>query len=165
MCSAIDTSIHRGGTLHGQRYLSLGRKARRDGSCTQNAAEERSCSGSYRFRHCDLLSKPTGDCWNVLVRGRAVGRPHISRLKISHRLFAARCVAAIIDRGRLLSRRYCPKPRLCHRCLRVAHDAPDYWPARVTEPHIVVVLVPKVGTTAFSCRYKNKLCVIDVRMY
>jgi hypothetical protein len=58
MRSAIDTSIHRGGTLHGQRYLSLGRKAKRDGSCTQNAAEERSCSGSYRFRHCDLLSKP-----------------------------------------------------------------------------------------------------------
>jgi hypothetical protein len=57
MCSAIDTSIHRGGTLDGQRYLSLGRKAKRDGSCTQNA-EERSCSGSYRFRHCDLLSKP-----------------------------------------------------------------------------------------------------------
>src|SRR5262245_52494498 len=58
MCSAIETSIHRGGTLHGQRYLSLGRKAKRDGSCTQNAAEECSCSGSYRFRHCDLLSKP-----------------------------------------------------------------------------------------------------------
>src|SRR5262245_22964875 len=58
MCSAIDTSIHRRGTLDGQRYLSLGRKAKRDGSCTQNAAEERSCSDSYRFRHCDLLSKP-----------------------------------------------------------------------------------------------------------
>src|SRR5262245_11972287 len=58
MCSAIDTSVHRGGTLDGQRYLSLGRKAKRDGSCTQNAAEERRCSGSYRFRHCDLLSKP-----------------------------------------------------------------------------------------------------------
>src|SRR5215475_15665603 len=39
-----------------------------------------------------------------------------------------------------------------------------YWPARVTEPHIVVVLVPKVGTTAFACRYKNKLCVIDFRI-
>src|SRR5262245_34561109 len=48
-------SIHRRGTLDGQRYLSLGRKAKRDGSCTQNAAEERSCSDSYRFRHCDLL--------------------------------------------------------------------------------------------------------------
>src|SRR5262245_26720732 len=93
-----------------------------------------------------------------------VGWPYIPRLKISHRLFAARCIAAIVDRGRLLSRCYCPKPRLCLRCLRVAHDAPDYWPARVTEPHIVVVLVPKVGSTAFASGYKNKLCVIDFRI-
>ena len=81
----------------------------------------------------------------------------LSRLKITHRLFAARCVAAIIDRGRLLPRRYCPKPRLCLRCLRVKHNAPDYWSAPVTEPHIVVVLIPKIRTTAFSCRDKNKL--------
>ena len=49
-------------------------------------------------------------------------------------------------------------------CLRVAHDATDYWSARVTEPHIVVVLVPMVRTTAFAGRYKNKLCV-NLRMY
>jgi len=36
--------------------------------------------------------------------------------------------------------------------------------AFVTEPHIVVVLVPIIRTTAFACRYKNKLCVIDLRM-
>jgi hypothetical protein len=86
----------------------------------------------------------------------------VPRLKISHRLFAARCVAAIIDRGRLLSRRYRPKPRLCLRCLRVAHDAPDYWSAFVTEPHIIVVLVPKIRATAFAGRYKNQ---IDFRMW
>jgi len=85
-----------------------------------------------------------------LVRGL-----HVPRLKISHRLFAARCVAAIIDRGRLLPRGYRPKPRLCFRCLRMAHDAPDYWSTRVTEPHIVVVLVPMI-------RHKF---VIDLRMY
>jgi hypothetical protein len=90
---------------------------------------------------------------------------YISRLKISHRLFAAHCVTAIIDRGRLLPRRYCPKPRLCFRCLRVAHDAPDYWSAPVTEPHIAVVLIPMVRTTAFACRYEDKLCVVDLRMY
>jgi hypothetical protein len=38
-------------------------------------------------------------------------------------------------------------------CLRVAHNAPDYWSGLVTEPHIVVVLVPKIRTTAFACRY------------
>src|SRR5262245_24910666 len=79
-----------------------------------------------------------------------VGWPHVPRLKISHRLFAARCVTAIIDRGRLLPRRYRPKPRLCLRCLRMVHDAPDYWPARVTEPDIIVVLVPMVRATAFA---------------
>ena len=41
------------------------------------------------------------------------------------------------------------------------HDAANNWSAFVTEPHIVVVLVPKVRTTAFTCRY-NKLCVIDL---
>jgi hypothetical protein len=46
----------------------------------------------------------------------------------------------------------------------MAHDAADYLSARVTEPHIVVVLVPMVRTTAFACRYKNKLCV-NLRMY
>jgi uncharacterized membrane protein YeaQ/YmgE (transglycosylase-associated protein family) len=49
-------------------------------------------------------------------------------------------------------------------CLRVAHDAADYWSARITEPHIVVVLVPMVRTTAFACRYKNKMCV-NLRMH
>jgi len=49
------------------------------------------------------------------------------------------------------------KPRLFLRCLRVAHDAADYWSARVTEPHIVVVLVPMIRSTAFAGRYKNKL--------
>jgi hypothetical protein len=88
-------------------------------------------------------------------------RPYISRLKISHRMFAARCVPAIIDRGRLLSRRYRPKPRLCLRCLRVAHDAPDYWSAFVTKPHIIVVLVPKIRATAFAGPYKNQIDFID----
>ena len=55
--------------------------------------------------------------------GWLVGWPYVPRLKISHRLFAARCVAAIIDRGRLLPRGYRPKPRLWLRCLRVAHNA------------------------------------------
>ena len=36
--------------------------------------------------------------------------------------------------------------------------------ARVTQSHIVVVVVPIIRTTAFACRYKNKLCVIDLRM-
>src|SRR5262245_6946069 len=70
----------------------------------------------------------------------------------------------IIHRGRLLPCSYRPKPRLSFRCLRVAHNAPDYWPAPVTEPHIVVVLVPMVRTTAFATRYKKKLCVNDLRM-
>ena len=43
--------------------------------------------------------------------------------------------------------------------MRVAHDAADYWSAPVTMPHIVVVLVPMIRTTAFACRNKNKLCV------
>jgi hypothetical protein len=64
----------------------------------------------------------------------------------------------------LLACGYRPKPRLVLRCLRVAHDAANYWSARITEPHIVVVLVPMVRTTAFACRYKNKLCV-NLRMY
>jgi hypothetical protein len=89
---------------------------------------------------------------------------HIPRLKISHRLFAARCVAAIINRGRLLPRRYRPEPRLSLRCLRVAHNASDYWSVPVTKPHVVVVLVPMIRATAFACRYKNKLGVIGVSM-
>src|SRR4029453_7110006 len=56
-----------------------------------------------------------------------LGGRSVPRLKISHRLFAARCLAAIIDRGRLLPRGYRPKPRLCLRCLRVAHNAADYF--------------------------------------
>src|SRR5262245_42114607 len=97
--------------------------------------------------------------------GATLGTAHIPRLKISHRLFAARCVAAIIDRGRLLPRCYRPKPRLVFVCLRVAHDAANDWSAFVTEPHIIVVLVPKIRSSAFACRYKNKLCVTDLRMY
>jgi hypothetical protein len=46
--------------------------------------------------------------------------------------------------------------------LRVAHDVPDYWSAFVTEPHIIVVLVPKIRATAFAGRYKNQ---IDFRMW
>src|SRR5262249_16381275 len=60
------------------------------------------------------------------------------------------------QKGRLLPRSYCPKPRLCLRCLRMAHDAPDYWSGPVTEPHIIVVLVPKIRPTAFPCRYQKK---------
>ena len=37
-----------------------------------------------------------------------VGWSYVPRLKISHRLFAAHCVAAIIDPGRLLPRRSRP---------------------------------------------------------
>jgi hypothetical protein len=37
-----------------------------------------------------------------------------------------------LDRGRLLSRGYRPKPRLCLRCLRVAENAADHWSASVT---------------------------------
>ena len=33
------------------------------------------------------------------------------------------------------------KARLVLRCLRVAHDAADYWSARVTEPHSIRVVV------------------------
>ena len=55
-----------------------------------------------------------------------IGRPYVPRLKISHRLFAARCVAVIIDRGRLLAGGYRPKPRLVLSCLRVAPEAADY---------------------------------------
>ena len=57
-----------------------------------------------------------------------------------------------------------PKPRLVLRCVRVADNAADDCSARVPELHIVVVLVPMIRTTAFACRYKNKLCVIDLRM-
>ena len=81
-----------------------------------------------------------------------VGWPYVPRLEISHCLFAAHCVAAIIDRRRLLPRGYRPIPRLVLRCLRVAHNAADHCSARVTEPHIVVVLVPRIRTTAFACR-------------
>ena len=35
----------------------------------------------------------------------------------------------------------------------MAQDSADYWSARVTEPHIVVVPVPSIGTTAFACRF------------
>ena len=38
----------------------------------------------------------------------------VPRLKISHRLFAACCVAVIIDRGRLLPRGYRPKTTAAH---------------------------------------------------
>ena len=101
---------------------------------------------------------------SAILAGTLVGGPRVPRLKISHRLFAARCVAAIIDRGWLLPRGYRPKPRLCLRCLRVAHNAPDYCSPRITKSHIVVVLVPMIRTTAFACRYKNKPYVIDLRM-
>src|SRR6185295_9987280 len=56
MGPAIDTI--RCGTVRGQRY-TFGRDVKREGSCTQNAAEQCSCADSDRFRHCDLLSKPT----------------------------------------------------------------------------------------------------------
>jgi hypothetical protein len=36
--------------------------------------------------------------------------------------------------------------------------------ARVTKPQLEVVLVPMILTTAFACRYKNKLCLNDLRM-
>ena len=92
----------------------------------------------------DLFAGMGGACEKC--RRCLVGWPNVPRLKISHRLFAARCVTAIIDRGRLLRRGYRPKPRLWLGCLRVAHDATDYWSARVTEPHIVVVLVPMISS-------------------
>ena len=56
-----------------------------------------------------------------------------------------------LDRGRLLSRGYRPKPRLCLRCLRVAENAADHWS---------VFRHPSL-TTAFACRYKKKPCVIE----
>ena len=98
------------------------------------------------------------------VTGSPASFVYEPRLKISHCLFAARCVAATIDRRWLLACGYRPKPRLVLRCLRVAHDAADYWSTPVTEPHIVVALVPMVANTAFACRNKNRLCVIDLRM-
>src|SRR4029077_17100517 len=52
------TPDHRGGGVTGQRHISLGREAKRQGSCTQNAGEEGSRTNSYCFRHCDLLSTP-----------------------------------------------------------------------------------------------------------
>ena len=36
----------------------------------------------------------------------------------------------------------------------------NYFSTPVTKPHIVVVLVPIIRTTAFACRYKTKLCVM-----
>jgi hypothetical protein len=42
----------------------------------------------------------------------------------------------------------------------VAHNAADCCSARVTESHIIVVLVPMIRTTAFACRYKNKLALL-----
>ena len=81
-----------------------------------------------------------------------VCRAHVPRFEISHRLFAARCVSAIIDRGRLLRCGYRPEPRLCPGCLRVAHDATDYWSVGVTESHIIIGVV---CDTAFACRYEN----------
>jgi hypothetical protein len=95
-----------------------------------------------------------------LDRGRRP--PH---LKIRHRLFAARCVAPIIDRGRLLPPGYRPKPRLCRWRLGVTHNASDYWSAPITEPHVVVVLVPMIRATAFACGYKNKLRLFNPGMY
>src|SRR5262249_2805769 len=68
----------------------------------------------------------------------------------------------IINRWRLLPRGYLPKPWLCVRRLWVAHDAADYWSVRVTESHIIVGVV---CTTAFACRYKNKVGVFDLGMH
>ena len=66
------------------------------------------------------------------------------------------------NRSRLLTGGYRPKPGLCLRCLGVTHNAANSCSARITELHIVVVLVPMIGTT-FAYRYKNKLCVMDLR--
>jgi hypothetical protein len=63
------------------------------------------------------LSAPKGKCIELKAA---------PRLKISHRLFAAGRVAAIIDRGWLVPRRYRPQPRPYLRCLRVAPNASDY---------------------------------------
>ena len=120
------------------------------GTCS--AARRNSLDHGPRFQVCEKC------------RRGLVGWPHVPCLKISHRLFAARCVAAIIDRGRLLPRDYRPKPRLTVGCLRMSHDAADYWSTSVTEPHIVVVLVPVTRTTAFACGYKNKVGVFDLGM-
>jgi hypothetical protein len=46
----------------------------------------------------------------------------------------------------------------------VARDTSDDRTALVTEPHIVVVFIPMTRTTAFACRYKNKPCLIDLRV-
>jgi hypothetical protein len=100
--------------------------------------------------------------WHQL--GGLISRPYVPRLKISRCLFATRCVAVIIDRGRLLPRGYRPKPRLLLRCPRLTEDTSDYSSVRFTKPHIVVVVVPIIATTAFACRYKNKLCFNDLRM-
>ena len=76
-------------------------------------------------------------------------------LKISHRLLAAHCVAAIVDRGRLLHGGYRPKLRFVVRCLRVKHDAPDNF-ARVVA-HIVIDNRLPLATTAFASGDQNKL--------
>ena len=69
----------------------------------------------------------------------------LSDNKISHRLFAARCVALIIHRGSVAPARLSSKTTAG---LRVTRDATDYRAAPVTEPHIVVALVPRIRTTA-----------------
>jgi hypothetical protein len=79
----------------------------------------------------------------------------VSRLKISHRLFAARSIAMIVDRGRLLAGSYRPKPWLCLRCLWVAHDAADYFAVAIS--HIAIIRRTPIAATASAGLYERKL--------
>ena len=104
----------------------------------------------------------TGNLSASPIRVPYIGQPTYRTLK--YRIACSRLcrVTAIIDRWRLLPRRYRPEPRRSLRCLRVAHNAADYWSAPVTKPHVVVVLVPMIRATAFACGYKNQA---DFRMW
>ena len=76
-----------------------------------------------------------------LDRGRRP--PH---LKIRHRLFAARCVAVIINRWRLLPRGYGPKPRLFLRACGWRMMRPTT--GRVTKPQGSIEKSRRVRLTA-----------------
>ena len=86
----------------------------------------RSWNGGHSYRTAGIEMPDCGRDELIKRHRGLVGWPYVPRLKITHRLFAARCVAAIIDRGRLLPRGDRPKPRLLLSCLRVAPEAADY---------------------------------------
>jgi hypothetical protein len=102
-----------------------------------------------RIRIVSYIGNPNSSLNCEMPPSLQVGGQPPPRLKIRHRLLAARCVTAIIDRWFRLPRRYRPEPRLVLWRLRVEHDPSDYWSARVTESHVVCALC--LNATAKVC--------------